>query len=616
MLNLSGLRKWRKGAGRILRRFWPKIKKQLPLIAGALVAMILEVNLRVLQPWPLKFVFDAVLAHSPKSSHKVPLLEGLSPTTLIGGACVALVVITGSRAAVSYFSTVGLALAGNRILSEVRRELYHHLLRLSLAYHDRAKNGDLITRVTGDVGRLQDVTVTSILPLFLHSLTLAGMLGMMFWMNWKLALVALSALPLAMLSFITLTGRIRTAAREQRTREGKMAATAGEALAAIKVVQAYNLEEVLEDDFSKQNKGSLREGVKTTRLSARLERSVDLFTTVGTALVLWFGARLVIQDSLTPGDLIVYMSSLRAAFRPMHDLAKYTSRIAKATAAGERVLDVLEAQPDIKDLPNAAPAPRFQANIRFENVSFSYEPGHFVMRNISFNIEPGRHIALVGPSGSGKSTLIALLLRFYEPTGGRILIDGRDIREYTLASVRAQMRVVLQESLLFGISVRDNIGYGDLDATSDQIEAAARLANAHEFIRALPQGYDTILGERGSTLSGGECRRIALARATLSQAPILILDEPTTGLDKENENAVREALARVTQGRTTVLITHDLLTAQHADVILYFENELIVEQGTHDKLVRSGGRYATMYALQSLQDNRHARKEDLHAYSR
>lgn len=616
MLSVSAFRKWRHRAARVLRRFRPKLARQTPLIAGASMAMLLEIGLRVLQPWPLKFIFDAVIVSSSERRYSLPLLENLSPAALLAGACIASVLLAGSRAAVSYFSTVSLALAGNRVLTEVRRDLYHHVLRLSLAYHDRAKSGDLITRVTGDVGRLQEVAVTAVLPLFVHSLTLACMLGMMFWMNWKLALVALTALPIASLSFVSLTGRIREAARRQRKREGRMAAAAAEALAAIKVVHAYSLERVLEDDFSKQNKGSLKEGVRTTRLSARLERSVDLFTALGTALVLWYGARLVIRGSLTPGDLIVYMAYLRSAFRPMHDLAKYTSRIAKATAAGERVLEVLDTKPDIRDLPGAVEAPTLRGDIRFEHVNFSYAPGQLVLKDMSFHIQPGRLVALAGPSGSGKSTLVNLLLRFYDPTSGRILIDGRDIRDYQLASLRAQIRVVLQESLLFGVSVRDNIGYGAVGAAEDEIEAAARLANADEFIRELPDGYDTIIGERGCTLSGGERQRIALARAALSPASILIFDEPTTGLDKENECAVRDALANITHGKTTLLITHDLELVEHADLIFYFENERIVECGSHEELVRLGGRYAAMYALQSLSRWDAQHEDSLHAYSR
>jgi ATP-binding cassette subfamily B protein len=422
----------------------------------------------------------------------------------------------------------------------------------------------------------------------------------MFWMNWQLALVALLAFPLVSLSMLRFTGRIQDVARKQRRREGALAATATESIGAIKVVQAFSLEKTLERAFSRQSKKSLREGVRGKRLAARLERTVDVLIATGTALVLWYGAWLAVSGALSAGDLVVFLNYLKRAFRPMRDLAKYSGRIAKATAAGERVLDVFETVPEIRDLPGAVCAPPFRGAVRFEDVSFAYEPAQLVLQDVSFEVWPGQHVALVGPSGGGKSTLASLLLRLYDPVQGRILIDKRDIREYTLASLRAQISIVLQESILFAVSVRDNIAYGSPDATDEEIEAAARLANARDFIQALPEGYDTILGERGETLSGGERQRIAIARAAVRQAPIVILDEPATGLDKENERAVSEALERLTRERITFLIAHDLRTAQQADLILYLEKGRIVERGAHAELMRCGGRYGAMYNLQSL----------------
>ncbi|MFQ5592856.1 MAG: ABC transporter ATP-binding protein [Anaerolineae bacterium] len=599
---------------RILRRFWPHIRTQLPLIAGALLAMLAQIGLRLLEPWPLKFLFDRFFdASSRGPAMAITGPESFNTVVILTLLALSVVVITGLRSAASYLNTVGLALAGNRVLTEVRREVYHHLLRLSLAYHTQARNGDLITRITGDVGRLQEVAVTAILPLLVNSLTLIGMLGLMFWMNWQLALIAVVTFPLVSLSMARLTGRIRVVAREQRRREGAMAATAAESLSAIKVVQAFSLEQTLEHAFSRQNKKSLHEGVRGKRLAARLERSVDVLIAFSTALVLWYGAWLVLRNELTPGDLIVFTSYLKGAFRPMRDLAKYTGRIAKATAAGERVLDVLDTTPEIQDRPNAVSAHPFRGAVSFQAVSFSYNPQHPVLQDISFRVQAGQRVALVGPSGSGKSTLVSLLLRLYDPTQGRILIDGCDIHTYTLASLRAQTSVVLQESVLFAVSVYDNIAYGSPDATPEEIEIAARQANAHDFIQALPHGYDTILGERGATLSGGQRQRIAIARATVRRAPVVILDEPTTGLDGENEWEVQEALERLTEGCTTFLIAHDLMTAQHADMILYLEDGRILERGTHADLMRLRGRYAAMYTLQSLSRNGASRKEQIYA---
>ena len=588
------------GLTRILRSFAPYMRKQRALIAGSFLALLAEAALRVLEPWPLKIILDDVIVERPRgSSSGGGPLGALDPTTLLTVSAVAILVIAGLRAAASYASKVGFALAGNRILTEVRTELYRHLQRLSLAYHTKARTGDLTTRLTGDVGRLQEVTVTAALPLAGNVLTLVGMLGVMLWLNWQLGLLALTALPLFALLTVRFGGSIQAVARRQRQREGALAATAAESLSAIKVVQALSLESTLERTFSNQNEASLREGVKATRLSSALERSVDLAVAVAMALVVWWGSRLALAGAITPGELVLFVFYLKSAFKPLRDLAKYTGRIAKATASGERVLDVLEHTPAIGDRPDALHGRLFRGHVRFEEVSFEYEPATEVLRGVDFEVLPGARVGLAGPSGGGKSSLAGLLLRLYDPVRGRITIDGRDLRDYSLESVRAQISVVLQESVLFAVSARENIAYGAPGASDEQIEAAARLANAHAFVAALPEGYDTILGERGATLSGGERQRIAIARAALRDAPIVILDEPTTGLDRENARAVGEALDRLACGRTTFLIAHDLATIEDADLILFLEDGRIVERGRHEELMRLGGRYAGMYELQS-----------------
>lgn len=586
--------------GRVVRRFWPQLRQEKGLILQAVLATLAEIGLRLLAPWPLKFVFDHIIGVTAASGTGLALIDRLPPLWLLTLAALALVLIAWLQAGATYLNTISLALVGNRVLTEMRSQLYAHLQRLSLAFHTQAKSGDLLTRLIGDIGRLQEVAITAVLPLIVHSLTLAGMLGLMLWLNWQLALVAVAALPLFLLTTLRLSGRIQGVAREQRRREGAMAATAAEAIGAIKVVQALSLENTLGAAFAGQNKKNLKEGVKGQRLSARLERSVDLIVALGTALVLWYGARLVLSGALTPGDLLVFTAYLKSAFRPMQDLAKYTGRIAKAAAAGERVLDILDTHPDIQDRPGAITAPPFRGEVRFEGVGFGYSANQPVLKRLDLAVQPGQQVALVGPSGAGKSTLVSLLLRLYDPTHGRILIDGQDIRDYKLASLRGQIGIVLQESVLFGVSVRDNIAYGRLEATDEEIVAAARLANAHDFISALPQGYDTILGERGATLSGGERQRIAIARAAVRQAPIIILDEPTTGLDNRNEQTVLEALNRLTQGRTTFTIAHNLQSVEQADLILYLDGGQVLEWGSHTELLQLGGYYATMHALQAL----------------
>jgi ATP-binding cassette, subfamily B, bacterial len=590
------------GVRRVVRRFWPYVRRQGGLVAGAGLALFAGVGLRLLEPWPLKVVFDRVLGarrHAgPAGLPFVAVLDGLEPMTLLALAALGVVVIAGARALADYAYTVGFALASNRALTEVRNDLYRHLQGLSLSFHTRAKSGDLIVRVIGDVGMLRDVTTTAALPLLASLLILTGMVGVMVWMNWRLTLLVLVVAPLFWLSTARVGRRLREVARAQRQREGAMAATAAESIGAIQVVQALSLEGRFAEAFSGDNDRSLRQGVRASRLTARLERTVDVLIAAATGLVLWYGAFLVLRGALSPGDLLVFLAYLKTAFRPVRDLAKYTGRLAKATAAGERVLDLLDRVPDVRDLPGAVPAPPLRGRVRFEGVVFAYEAGHPVLAGVDFEVGPGRRVALVGPSGIGKSTLLRLILRLYDPCAGRVLIDGRDVREYTLASLRSQAGVVLQDSVLFAGTVWDNIACGAPGAGREEVEAAARLANADDFLRALPRGYDTVLGERGVTLSHGQRQRVAIARAAVRRAPLLLLDEPTTGLDEENQRAVIEALERLAAGRSTFLVTHDLAFAARADEIFYLGRGRILERGSHADLMRAGERYAALWRLQ------------------
>ncbi|HYT84705.1 MAG TPA: ABC transporter ATP-binding protein [Gemmatimonadales bacterium] len=588
------------GLGRFARRLWPYLRSERRLITVSLLALYAEVGMRLLEPWPLKFVLDRIAPSLRKHGFAtLPLVDAVDPATLLALAALAVIVFAALRAVTAYYNTVGFALVGSRVLTTVRNELYIHLQRLSLSFHTRARSGDLIVRVIGDVGLLQDVAVTALLPLLANVLTLAGMAVVMLGLNAPLALLALATGPLFLALTTRRSRRIRETARRQRQQEGAMAATAAESIGAVKVIHALSLEGTFVQAFTGQSRKNLATGVSATRLSAGLERTVDLLIAIGTALVLWFGARLVLRGAMTAGDLIVFLAYLKNAFRPVKDFVKYAGRLAKASAAGERVLDVLDRTPDVRDLPGAVPAPALRGAVRFEGVSFAYEPGRPALEQIDCAVEPGQFVALVGPSGSGKSTLVSLILRLYDPTAGRVLIDERDIRDYTLASLRVQMSVVLQDSLLFAATIRENIACGAPGAPPEAIEAAARVANAHAFIETLPRGYDTVVGERGLTLSSGQRQRIAVARAAIRRAPFLILDEPTTGLDGENERAVIEALERLAEGRTTFLITHDLRLAARADLILHLDAGRVCERGTHAELARAGGRYATLYRLQT-----------------
>ena len=588
------------GFWRILKRFWPYISQHKGLILASFVALFAEVALRLLEPWPLKLIFDRVI-ESDDSEYLsgIAFIDNLQPIHLLLFVSIGVIAIATLRASASYFSTVGFALVGSKTLTQVRYDLYCHLQNLSLSFHNKARGGDLTIRVISDVAILKEVLVTAFMPLLASILILCGMVVIMFWLNAELMLLACLSIPLFLICTTHLSKKIRTVSQKQRKRQSAMATTVAESMNAIEIVQSLSLEKQFAQIFAKQNHSNLKDGVKVKRLTASLERAVDVIIALATAIVLGRGTLMVMNHTLSPGDLLVFLSYLKNAFKPVRNFAKYTGRLAKATAAGDRILDILDLSADIQDLPAAKPAPAFEGYVKFEDVGFTYESDQPVLNNINLSVEPGQQIALVGISGSGKSTLTSLILRLYEPTQGRITIDGEDIRNYTINSLRAQISVVLQDSLLFAATVWENIAYGNPGATKEEIIQAACLVNAHDFImQNLPQGYDTFLGERGVTLSGGQRQRIAIARAAVRRAPILILDEPTTGLDGGNELVVLDALKRLTEGNTTFLIVHDLEIAARADMILYLENGTILEKGTHQQMIEFDGRYATLYQQQ------------------
>ena len=592
----------------ILPYLLPGIKSHSKSLAYAIFCMFGSVCLRLVEPWPLQIVLDNVLSGIPAPSFLESLVDWLSIKLAASHAIALLTICSFSivaialvRAGMDYFRTVAFTLIGNSVISDLRARLYRHLQTLSLDFHSRARAGDLTVRLTSDVSMLKDVTVSAALPLVSSALLLCGMLTVMLWMNWQLALIIVAAMPFFVWITFRTSRRIHDSARKQRKREGALASTAAENLAAVKSLQAQGQGLSTSDSFTNENKKSNREGAKTSRLMAKLERSVDVQIALVTALILWFGTRLVLDGSLTAGELVVYLAYLKRGFKPLQDFAKYTGRLSKAIAAGERIAELLKEQPEIVEPASATLAPALQGTIAFDDVSFSYvranttrEASLPTLRNLSFLIDAGQHVAIVGPSGIGKSTLLSLILRLREASSGCIRMDGVDIRSWKIDSLRQQVSVVLQENCIFATSIRENIAMFCPHATEEQIISAAKTASAHEFILRLSNGYETLIGERGVDLSQGQLQRLAIARAALRDVPILLLDEPTCNLDAENRAHVISSLRNVAAGRTTLMVTHDLDLAKQCDKVLYIGQNYQSMYGTHDELMRTCRAYEAL----------------------
>ena len=555
---------------------------------------------RLAEPWPLKVIFDNVLSGMPLHtgfSRLDRLLAG-ERTAILALATVAIVALAAIRSVFYTHQRVLTASVGQAVVLKLRERLFAHLQRLSLSFHSTNRTGELLTRLTSDVNMLRELLVATLLSLVSEGVILVGYLAMMFVIEWRVALVAVLVIPVIFASTTVYSGRIRNATRKVRRREGELAARLHEVLSGIHVVQLFTREDDEAERLRGLNKRSFRSGVRATRLEAKLNRSVELSVAAATAAALWFGATQVIAGRLTPGELIVFVVYLQGFYRPLRRISRVAQRAAKATVCAERVTTVLDREPDIRDGPYVAP--RFSGAVRFADVHFAYTPDVPVLHGVELAVEPGETIALVGPTGAGKTTLLALVPRLYDPARGAVLIDGRDVREFTLRSLREQIAVVPQAGILFGADFRENIGYGKPGATDREIEAAARAALIHDFIARQPNGYATVVGERGTTLSGGQRQRLAIARALVRDAPIVLLDEPLSALDAKSEHVVLAALERLLEGRTALIVAHKLSTVRRASRIAVVEDGRIVEVGSHDDLLARGGRYAEFYELQLL----------------
>ena len=578
----------------LLRPHWEQITL-------ASVAVVGETLADLAQPWPLKIVLDYVLQgkHMPGwLSDVVHRLAGQNQFAVLDFAIAAVAIIALVGAVSTYSEKYLTTSVGNWVAHDLRRTLYHHIHRLSLSQHDEARTGDLISRVTSDIEAIQDFVTSALLGIVVDVLTLGGMIAVMFYLNWRFTLIALSVAPPLFFVVYAYTRKIKKAARDVRKKESELVSTVQEVLSSIRVVQAFTREKYEQKRFEETSLENVEISLRARAIKARLSPFVDIIVAVGTGLVLWYGAHLVLSGRMYAGSLVVFVLYLGNMYKPMRDLSKMTDTISKASIGYERTREVLETESRVKDLPGAKRAPRFQGLIEFENVSFEYSGGVPVLENVSFRIGPKQVAAFVGPTGAGKSTVISLIARFYDPISGKVKIDGGDIRGYKLHSLRKQMSFVLQDTLLFRAPLWQNIAYGKPEASRSEIIRAAELANVTEFVDRLPDGFDTMVGERGVTLSGGQRQRIAIARAVLRDAPILILDEPTSALDASAEQIVVEALSRLMEGKTTIVIAHHLATIQKSDVIFVIKDYSIVEHGTHEELIQKGGEYAELYGLQ------------------
>jgi ATP-binding cassette, subfamily B, bacterial len=576
-------------------------------LAVAVVAVVGETLASILDPWPIKIVVDNILKAKTLPGvlgRIVTSTFGQGPYAVLNFAVAAVAVVAIVGAVSAYFEKYLTTSVSQWVGHDLRRTIYHHIQRLSLAEHDKTRTGDMITRVTTDIEAIQDFIESALLGILVDVLTLAGMIGVMFFLNWRFTLIALSVMPVLFVVVYRYTRRIKKASRAVRKKEGDLLSIVEEVLTSIRVVKAFAREDYEEERFETESLANVDAGLQARNLKARLVPVVAVIVAVGTCLVLWYGARLALAGSLSAGVLIVFLLYLGNMYKPMRDLSKMTDTVSKAMVGYERIQEVLDIESVVRDMPGARPAPKFTGQIEFKNVTFGYAPDKPIIKDVSFKIAPGQVAGIVGPSGAGKTSIVSLIPRFYDPASGQVLIEGADMRKHTLRSLRDQISFVLQDTLLFNTTIWENIAYGKPGASPDEIKRAAELANASEFIEAMPKGYDTMVGERGVTLSGGQRQRIAIARAVIRDTPILILDEPTAGLDAASEQTVMEALEKLMKGRTSVVIAHRLGAIRHADVIFVIKDCELAEQGTHETLMALNGVYAELLNIQTPEESR------------
>ena len=584
---------------RLLRKILGRLLPYSGLFVWAIVQVLAIGALELAKPWPLKIVVDNVLAGHPLDW---PLVRGLGARPLLVVACLGLVAVYALLGLLNVTSNYATISVGQRMVNDFRSELYAHLQRLSLAFHSRRQVGDLLYRLTSDTFAIQTLTMNGFFPLVSSVVMLVGMMVVMLRLDWMLTGVALAVVPLLFLSIAGMTRRMTALATVARVKESALWAVAQRTMGAIRVIQAFTTEEEEHRRFIGSSRESLDANLRLYTFQTVYASGVNVLIAVGTAVVLWVGATHVLRGTLTVGEVLIFTTYLASLYAPINNLMQTYGLVQSARVGADRVFEILETAPDLRDGMRPLARGDVHGAVTFEDVRFGYDADRLVLRGIDFHARAGEMVAIVGATGAGKTTLVSLIPRFYDPSGGRVLLDGIDVREFRLKAVRQQVAIVLQPPLVFPTTVRENVAYGRPDATLAQIREAAHLAQLDDFLERLPLGLDTVVGEGGATLSAGEQLRITIARAILRDAPILILDEPTSALDATTEALVMEGLERLMAGRTTFVIAHRLSTVRRAGVILVIDGGRIVEQGSFEALVARGGHFARLHRTQFGED--------------
>ncbi|MFN0119747.1 MAG: ABC transporter ATP-binding protein [Blastocatellia bacterium] len=577
----------------LMRQFARQERRRILLVLACMAGLTIA---ELLSPWPLKIIIDYLLLGHPWPSALAPLesLTGRGKGFAVFVISLGIPLIALLNGLFAYGQQWLSSYLGLQLVYKLRNELFAHLQQLSLSFHNRARTGELLGRVTGETEAIRDAFIDAALLALPQALTIAGMFTILLLLDWRLALLILLTFPLLFYAVARSYHQVKTITRQQRQREGRLAARLAEVLGGMRLVKAYGRENYEQQRFEQESSQTLATGLQTERMAAAATRTVELIKAAGLWMTVLAGSLSVLGGRLTPGALLVFIAYLNDMYKPLRNLAKTSTRLSRATVSLQRINEILETEAEQWDESPAAVRTGLRGEIVFDRVSFDYGDGRDVLHEVSFRITPGQHVALVGSSGSGKSTIASLLLRFYHAAQGTIRLDGINIEEYQRDTLREQVGIVLQDALLFGASVRENISYGKPAATDAEIEAAAREAQAHEFISALPQGYDTVIGERGCDLSGGQRQRLCLARAIIRDPSILILDEPTSAVDAESAALIHDTLARLRAGKTTLVIAHHLAAMRDFDYILVLRRGRLVEQGTHEQLLQSRGNYYRM----------------------